>query len=241
MVELVGLPGAGKTTLVDALVAALAAPPRLRVDMEKRVSRLHHSRRSPMRWAAVVGFGLHRLGTCAALARYQGAYRPSLARGWRAAYRIVRRLHNDVLLAEDAEWSEGEGATVLDQGLVQQIWVLAFLRELPDDRAVDELFDALADHLPDAVAWVPTDAALALCRMRERLAERGRADGDFEELASGLSERDFARGERHFEQLLRRLEARGVNVLRLESGASLDDATSRLASWISAQAAEPGL
>lgn len=216
-IELLGLPGAGKTTWVrDAIVGGPLSGAHTREEMEALIARRHATLPGPLRWARVAGWTVRRPRLLSALLEYEGVFDGSARLdGLRQVYRLVRRLHNDTLLARVEPWRSWS-TLLLDQGVVQQVWAIAFLRALPPDAAVARILRTLRASLPDEVAWIRTPPATALERMRRRLAARGRSDGDFEERADGLRIEDFERGDRHFKQIAAVLRQLGVAVIEVD-------------------------
>ncbi len=218
-IELLGLPGAGKTTWLEQALVGCAHGVVTREAFEARISAEHVRRGRAARWADFAGFVGARPGLARGLADYAASIRGARRRDRaRHVYRMLRHLHNQALYR-----ARGAGARpVLDQGPIQQLWAVAML-EVPAEAALEAAFDALDGWLPAGVIWIRVEPALALTRMRARLAERGVPDGDFEERASRLTADDFARGERHFAQIARALERRGARVELVRGDAAVHD------------------
>ncbi len=220
-IELLGLPGAGKTTWLAQALVGRAQGVATREAFEACVSAEHALRGRAARWGDFARFVAARPRLARGLITYAasigGARRRDRARH---VYRLLRHLHNQALYRASGAWLR----PVLDQGPIQQLWAIAML-EVPADAALEAAFDALDGWLPAGVIWIQVDPALALTRMRARLAERGAPDGDFEERASGLTADDFARGERHFAQIAGALERRGARVERVRGDAAVHDPT----------------
>lgn len=167
-VELVGLPGAGKTTLADDVVRRLRDAGLAVIDRDHvraRVSAHHAARSRPRRWLSYLAHQLRRPGVARRTLELAAGLRPRNVDGFRRGFHLTRLAHNDAIrraLTRAPSW------LVWDQGIVQEIWAVLYLRTQPREATLRRLLGALAPHLPDVLVHVRVDGATALERMRER-------------------------------------------------------------------------
>lgn len=227
-----GLPGSGKTTWVRAALETMGGDAvTTRDQFEVAVSRRHAELSRGVRWAKVAAFPLIEPTVTMAVARYLASFGgPGRPDRMRHGYRLLRHLHNHDIFGPPAT------PLLLDQGTVQQLWAIAML-SVPRDRAVRRVVCALHGFLPTWVVWVRVEPALALDRMRRRLSDRGYPDGDFEERADTIDERDFARADLHLRQIMDALQRAGVRTLEVGDTAG-DEPGARLQAILAASFAE---
>lgn len=172
-IELVGLPGAGKTTLADRLVAALREHGVCcvtRAEAQRSVSALHAEHPSWKRWLRYLAHAASEPGVSRAALRLAARTRPQVAKGYWRAYCLTRHAHNDSLLRATAP----RGAViVLDQDILQEVWGVLYLRSCSDERDLRRLLVALRHRLPDIVLHCRVDGATALERIAERRQRLG--------------------------------------------------------------------
>lgn len=160
--EFVGVPGGGKTTLAQALLARLTGQGMACGDRCLH-RRLGHSRAS--HYARLAGFTLSRGRHLPATLRFAGAVRPLTdVRMWFAAKLLVWPYRLSVARAQ------GYDAVVLDQGILQGVWCVlragSLGREALLQEAIRELVAACA--APFAFISVDVDTRLAAVRMEAR-------------------------------------------------------------------------
>jgi hypothetical protein len=139
VIEFVGLPGAGKSTITRALPAqwptsrntdpaALALPRRLRLYADALPFMLS--------LRPLAAEDIHRLRKLAAELRFYE--RPAA------------------------------GPLVIDQGMIQKLWSILLDRRSHDAAALERLVKALAPSAPDLIVWLGTPPALAAERLASR-------------------------------------------------------------------------
>lgn len=172
-IELVGLPGSGKTTLADALARALrqrGVACVTRDEAQARVSAYHAARPRAVRWSAyLVHLAMERAAAWASIELAARA-RPQIAKAYWRAYCLTRHTHNDAVIRGLVPPGT---AFVLDQDLLQEIWSVLYLRACPDEGLLAGLLVVLRPRLPDVVVHVAIDGATALERIEARRRELG--------------------------------------------------------------------
>lgn len=149
VVEFAGLPGAGKTSLVDALSIPHA---------DRRKSRAPRFYLGAPAW--LVLFAALRLAL---------SIRPLRLSYVARAVRLATSLRRYVAMDEDV--------IVLDQGLVQKIWSMVVETETFSRDAVADLVTALGPFAPDHVFWVKVPERIAAQRISRRGSGNSRFDG----------------------------------------------------------------
>lgn len=172
-IELVGLPGAGKTTLARGLIEALRARGVLatgRDEEQRAVCELHGSQSQLERWGGYARFHLPRPGIVGSSVWLAIRTRPVMWKGFHRGYLLTRHVHNDALFRTLAPPGT---MLVLDQDILQEVWGILYLRECIDEAALRALVGQLGEHLPDVVVHVAVDGATALRRIRDRVRAQG--------------------------------------------------------------------
>ena len=209
IVELFGLPGAGKTTLAKAAGCADAITRHQLVDAWRLRPRVQQ--------ASYVGRAFLRIGCVAAAARLAAAIpltnRESLGR----LIKLVGR----------TEWLKSQdGLMLLDQGLLQELWSILYDSgcEEPDPAVLAPLIRCLYDEVPTTIVFIDTDRAVASERIRGRSHGHSRLDGLSEAQLRGSLDRSARLARR----ILRASEAAGLEVHALDGSAPIDTLASEL-------------
>lgn len=169
IVELVGLPGVGKSFLCRALVRAYAGNGTVRVivESEREVAPIGISRELLAKLSRAARFALLHVGTTATLVRTVCGRGQSLRRG---------RLSKLVNLLSETDRSSRvpSGETCINsQGVLQAVWSLDMRSDEP---ARAELLTALTRWLPEAVVHVEADPAEYETWLRTRRDGRSHFD-----------------------------------------------------------------
>ncbi|MBO6937183.1 MAG: hypothetical protein JJ863_19590 [Deltaproteobacteria bacterium] len=170
--EAIGIPGAGKSTVVSAAVHQLAESGIAAWDRaahQRAIAGLHAARGGRLaRARALALFAGERHDLVRSIVRLTLRTRPPLPVSWVRAWNLWRMAHNEHLLREEGT----PPAVVLhDQSLLQEIWSVLYLRPCSDEDALRGVLEALVEWLPDIVFLPRVDGDVALARMAER---RGR-------------------------------------------------------------------
>jgi thymidylate kinase len=147
IVELAGLPGAGKTTLEQAIALPHISRDGLSVW------------KTPRSQAA-----LKVLRLALRLARSTPPRRIALRRAF-ALYFMLR-----------ASAAEANALVILDQGLMQKVWSLVVERRVWPAAALEDLAKATAPFMADAVIWLDAPSELAAARIAGRTNGTSRYD-----------------------------------------------------------------
>jgi thymidylate kinase len=229
VVEFLGLPGAGKSTLADRLLARLAARGLAcggAVDLARlRGGRIRHYTRAAK-------FVYQRGRHVPAAMRLAAAVTPATsARWWLAAKLAMWPYRLGIAQARRFE------TLVLDQGPLQSAWIVLLEGSLLDDRVLaDALNDLLADDAR-AFAFIYVDIAPEVAAVR--IETRGPMDAPFDR-GRTETQRRLASHRQQLERVLRvALERTGAPVLRLDGSASLDENDRRIDAFLDGLAGRP--
>jgi thymidylate kinase len=148
LVEFVGLPGAGKTTVAGHFPK----------DWLQRGQVM--GARVPVSW---------RLGLCRASWRFFLSLRPRHGNGMRKLWRLADQL---IYYTNDLG-----RPLVLDQGVVQKIWSILVSRQDFDRRELERIVLFLAPVAPQFIVWIKTPVEDAVQRIAARTHGRSRFDG----------------------------------------------------------------
>jgi hypothetical protein len=157
IIELVSLPGAGKTTIRNALTVAVAT---------KGSVPLHALRPTPAFFK--VFWQLMKLALGARPMRLN---------------RLKRAFNAGILLRH---YQPTPQPIVLDQGTVQKLWSILADAETYSPRHLDATVKALVPFAPDHLVWIETPLDLALERLAARVGGNSRYDGLTPEKARSL-------------------------------------------------------
>jgi len=149
VIEFAGLPGAGKSTLVNALHTPHA---------ERRKNN-----------APRIVINLEVLKVLAAALRLALSIRPFSASYLGRAIRLSTSLRRYT--------SFDERLLVLDQGMVQKVWSMVVETETFSRDAISDLVSALGPFAPDHVFWVKVPERIAAQRISRRENGNSRFDG----------------------------------------------------------------
>lgn len=173
VVEMVGLPGAGKTTLTERLAETLKEEGLrcvTRPEHQSLVCDVHASRPPLRRWAHFLGHNLAAPRVPLRAAMLAARMRPPSAQGWYRAYCLTRHLHNDAIAharLDDVDlW-------LLDQDLLQEVWGILYFRRCTHEESLRRLLEAMRGALPDVIVHVQVDGATSLARVAGRRARLG--------------------------------------------------------------------
>lgn len=236
-VEMIGLPGSGKTTLCDLAVSKLRDRKIVVIDREeqqRRLGALHARRPRAERALSRAAFVARHPELALAGARLTAHYRPPSARAWYRLWCLVRHAGNEDLYRE----SYPHDLLVLDQDLLQEVWSLAYLRSCTNEPLLDAVLRSLGPRLPQLVVLVETPAEIACERLRARTRMLGPM-GDFERRPD-LSVEDFRVGwreARRVAEAARRIG--GAELVRLDASDAgrVDEQAEILASAIARRSA----
>lgn len=168
-VELVGLPGAGKSTIARAAAQQLrsAGVPVAEDDLPPLtgIARIR-------RYARFASFCARHPQLVRAVARYTLAVRPWSLTRLRFAFGVLTHAFGAV------EARRGQGIVLLSQGMLQAAWSIAVNGTAPNARVVDALVDALIPiYEGGAIVHVDVDPAQAAARIAARDGGGSRFDG----------------------------------------------------------------
>jgi thymidylate kinase len=154
VIELAGLPGAGKTSLVDT------------------VSLAHRGRRD----ISVLSLPLRRetWRVLRAALRLAGSVRPL------APYNFIRAIKLTLVLRCYGELPDS--LVIMDQGLVQKLWSMVIETDGFSERRLEDLVAALSPFVADHLVWLAVPHDVAARRIVRRRGGNSRFDGA--ELAS---------------------------------------------------------
>ncbi len=202
VVELVGLPGVGKTTLVAETLRQLRA---------ERVSARAGTHRADTRLrkaAAVAALSAQRPGYVMVSTRAVTASRQ------RTAYDYAKVLHNWLNVTAQVDRARREAAvTLFDQGPYQALWTIGYSAGALD---LDSFAARLGQRMPspDLLVLVEADADTVLAR----LAARGTRASRLDPARSGLKLATDLAGPQLLLDQVAALAARATPLLRLDSG-----------------------
>jgi thymidylate kinase len=229
VLEFLGLPGAGKTTLAERLLPLLHQEGRA-CGRREAIGRLKGGRAE--HYARLAAFTLRRGRHLSAARRLAAAVTPSSIARWRFAAKLAVWPYR-LSLAGD----RGYDTLVLDQGPLQSAWCVLLGGALRDEAA---LRAAVGDLLADrafAFAFIFVDIAPELAA--DRIAARGPMGPPFDR---GTAEtlRLLSAHRDHLERILRIAEERtGSPVLRVDGSASLEENDRRIAAFVDSLSARP--
>lgn len=170
LVELIGLPGVGKTTLATEVQATLRAA---RIPVGLAFSRTRDAPLPVRRLRdalSVAALGARKPGIVSSAARAVAASRQ------RSAYDGVKVLHNWLNVTAEVERARRVSAvTLFDQGPCQALWSIGFSATTAD---LSGLVDRLVRHMPrpDLLVVVEADADTILTRLHGRAGRASRLD-----------------------------------------------------------------
>ncbi len=173
VVEFVGLPGAGKSMVCAALTGLFSEKPGAvwTRDTREEIFMRHVLEGGRLtNWAANGLYLARNLRMPATLLRYARSFRPS---HHKALPLFTKRLLRKVFVHSHPPAIDG--IVLLDQGILQDIWSLSFVRR-PTVRTYPlgvKLVQLVSKLLPDIVVFVETPPSLVQERLRQRYAREG--------------------------------------------------------------------
>ena len=220
LVELFGLPGAGKTTLADATAEGLELLTRADLGAEWQ-------RRSLLKKTAFVDRMLLDMGSVAPALRL--AARAPLASG-ESLLRLAR-------LSAKAQWLRSQsGLLLFDQGFLQDLWSILYAagRYEPDIELLTPLLRSLYNGVEARIVFLDVDPETALRRIR------GRSYGDsrFDRLPETELRDRLAGAARLPRAIIEAAQAAGLNVEVLDGAAPLTGLVEPLRSILTASRME---
>lgn len=222
LIECVGLPGAGKTSLAAALLERLGG----RMASRKSLSADWRSRPALERiaWAAA---GLCDRGTALPAARLLAGARASRDSRARLARLLVKR-----------GWLGGQVVPILlDQGPLQELWSILCQSspDEPEPALLGALIEALYRGSGARILYLDIEPALAASRVAGRIDGHSRIDP----LGPADALRALEEGARLLDHLLSAARAAGLRIERLDASMPLDELTERVRAMLF-EPAEPG-
>ena len=205
LVELFSVPGAGKSTLVDAV-----------------------SRERPLMTREAVSASWQKLPRTSKLAHVVGAFLDprvswaAIATAFNQRLSTPESLSRLVKLVARSRWLASQGGqVVLDQGLLQDLWSIHYAsgRFDPDPKSLSPLLRQLYKGLDARILFINVDEKTAAARIR------GRADGDSR--LDGLPEADvqasLSRGSQVPQAILQAVKNAGLPVTTIDGSAPLQE------------------
>lgn len=197
-IELFGLPGAGKTTLIDAIGEDPGLKTRLAIAEEWR-------RKSVLR---KLGYFIRTLFDPPLIAAaIQLVFTARLTRG-ESLWRLLR------LITMKHWWLSHSGVLLFDQGALQSIWSVLFAskRTSPDPEAITRLIRALFTGMQAQIIVIEVDKSLAASRIVARTDGTSRFDG----LALEVVEKNVERSISLVHAIVAAARAAGIDVQTLD-------------------------
>lgn len=177
LIEFVGLPGAGKTTIAQAFVDAMrkrGLKCYCRHDPAHAVPVARSSRQILSKLSTLckmLGQGLRHRAIAAKALRYSTQMRPRKLENVTRAFKLLAILDSmESLLAQDYD------VIVLDQGVIQGLWSIAVNGSMPDDGQLRQVLASILSELPLRLVHVDTSLDLVLERMSQRVTMNSRFD-----------------------------------------------------------------
>jgi hypothetical protein len=210
IIEMFGLPGAGKTTLATAVIED--GPQLTRRDLTAAWNRLSLRQRT--------AFLLRALGN----ARCLGCAARFALRSRLTSFDSLARLLR--LVAKTSWMRSHHGEMLLDQSFLQEIWSICISagRSDPDPVALAQFISCLYAGLPTQIVFLEADAAIASLRLSGRNHGHSRLDG----LAAATVETHLARTARLPHAIVAAAMAAGLPVKRLDGADPVETNADRL-------------
>lgn len=172
IVEFVGLPGAGKTTIANEVIARLATAG---LNCASK-SDLTGSFKTYQRWTKLMHYALYSVedpGLFTAALLYGFHVKPLNIESMRRSIGLIRKSH----LYQDYVAQHGSyDIILLDQGLIQDIWSVGITGYRPGEKYLVRLVNAIAWHSPYMVVKFDIDVETSGTRIGERTTMASRFD-----------------------------------------------------------------
>lgn len=225
IVELIGLPGAGKTTLVQGL--ALAANQSESPFLDRLQFNQWNSRRSRLKrllWMLVHLWELLR-GLFWSVLFYTSFER----KDWSSFVRLLRPLRM-LIFQRMYCLDDTQKYLVLDQAIVQQVWSISVLSNWFNEGLLRKYLNCFTKILGKKTLYVFVRSSPELAS--QRVAGRDNGDSRFELLGIREREKLFTQGERVLDVLVEMLECLGCRVVELNAEDDLAVKVQKLQSFL---------